>query len=73
MDQVTGLVDQTQQPHDRVEQLVVGVAGRDAAPSCGRARGARVGRALLAELDLLMAIDGFPTIADLRAAGAQRV
>ena len=30
-------------------------------------------RALLAELDLLMAIDGFPTIADLRAAGAQRV
>jgi hypothetical protein len=30
-------------------------------------------RALLAEPDLLMAIDGFPTIADLRAAGAQRV
>jgi isopentenyl diphosphate isomerase/L-lactate dehydrogenase-like FMN-dependent dehydrogenase len=30
-------------------------------------------RALLAELDLLMAIDGFPSIADLRAAGAQRV
>jgi isopentenyl diphosphate isomerase/L-lactate dehydrogenase-like FMN-dependent dehydrogenase len=30
-------------------------------------------RALLAELDLLMAIDGFPTIADLRAAGARRV
>jgi lactate 2-monooxygenase len=30
-------------------------------------------RALLAELDLLMAIDGFPAIADLRAAGAQRV
>ncbi|MFZ3573950.1 alpha-hydroxy-acid oxidizing protein [Streptomyces sp. BH097] len=26
-------------------------------------------RALLAELDLLMAIDGFPTLADLRAAG----
>jgi isopentenyl diphosphate isomerase/L-lactate dehydrogenase-like FMN-dependent dehydrogenase len=30
-------------------------------------------RALLAELDLLMAIDGFPTLADLRAAGAQRL
>jgi len=30
-------------------------------------------RAVLAELDLLMAIDGHPTIADLRAAGAQRV
>ncbi len=30
-------------------------------------------RALLAELDLLMAVDGFPTIAGLRAAGAQRV
>jgi lactate 2-monooxygenase len=30
-------------------------------------------RAILAELDLLMAIDGFRTIADLRAAGAQRV
>jgi len=30
-------------------------------------------RAILAELDLLMAIDGHPTIADLRAAGAQRV
>jgi lactate 2-monooxygenase len=30
-------------------------------------------RAVLAELDLLMAIDGFRTIADLRAAGAQRV
>jgi len=29
-------------------------------------------RAILAELDLLMAIDGYPTIADLRAAGAQR-
>jgi lactate 2-monooxygenase len=27
-------------------------------------------RAILAELDLLMAIDGFPTLADLRAAGA---
>jgi hypothetical protein len=30
-------------------------------------------RALLAELDLTMAIDGYSTIADLRAAGAQRV
>jgi isopentenyl diphosphate isomerase/L-lactate dehydrogenase-like FMN-dependent dehydrogenase len=30
-------------------------------------------RSLLAELDLLMAIDGFPAIADLRAAGAQRL
>jgi lactate 2-monooxygenase len=30
-------------------------------------------RAILAELDLLMAIDGLPTIADLRAAGAQRI
>jgi isopentenyl diphosphate isomerase/L-lactate dehydrogenase-like FMN-dependent dehydrogenase len=29
-------------------------------------------RSLLAELDLLMAIDGFPTLADLRAAGARR-
>jgi lactate 2-monooxygenase len=30
-------------------------------------------RAILAELDLLMAIDGHPTISDLRAAGVQRV
>ena len=30
-------------------------------------------RAVLAELDLLMAVDGFPSIADLRAAGAQRI
>ena len=30
-------------------------------------------RSLLAELDLLMAIDGFPAIADLRAAGARPV
>jgi isopentenyl diphosphate isomerase/L-lactate dehydrogenase-like FMN-dependent dehydrogenase len=30
-------------------------------------------RAILAELDLLMAIDGHPTIADLRAAGARRI
>jgi lactate 2-monooxygenase len=28
-------------------------------------------RAMLAELDLLMAIDGFPTLADLRAAGVR--
>jgi len=30
-------------------------------------------RSLLAELDLLMAIDGFPTLADLRAAGVERL
>jgi isopentenyl diphosphate isomerase/L-lactate dehydrogenase-like FMN-dependent dehydrogenase len=30
-------------------------------------------RAVLAELDLLMAVDGYPSIADLRAAGVQRV
>jgi lactate 2-monooxygenase len=30
-------------------------------------------RALLAELDLLMAVNGYPSIADLRAAGAQRI
>jgi isopentenyl diphosphate isomerase/L-lactate dehydrogenase-like FMN-dependent dehydrogenase len=30
-------------------------------------------RSLLAELDLLMAIDGFPAIADLRTAGARRI
>jgi isopentenyl diphosphate isomerase/L-lactate dehydrogenase-like FMN-dependent dehydrogenase len=30
-------------------------------------------RSLLAELDLLMAIDGFPAIADLRAGGAQHL
>jgi isopentenyl diphosphate isomerase/L-lactate dehydrogenase-like FMN-dependent dehydrogenase len=30
-------------------------------------------RSLLAELDLLMAIDGFPTIADLRSAGTRRL
>ena len=30
-------------------------------------------RAILAELDLLMAIDGFHTVAELRAAGAQRI
>jgi len=30
-------------------------------------------RAVLAELDLLMAVDGKPSIADLRAAGVQRI
>ena len=30
-------------------------------------------RAVLAELDLLMAVDGYPSIADLRAGGAQRI
>jgi hypothetical protein len=30
-------------------------------------------RAVLAELDLLMTVDGFASIADLRAAGAQRI
>ena len=30
-------------------------------------------RALLAELDLLMAVDGYPSVADLRAAGVQPV
>src|ERR1700744_5002555 len=30
-------------------------------------------RAVLAELDLLLAVDGYPSIADLRAAGAQRI
>jgi lactate 2-monooxygenase len=30
-------------------------------------------RAVLAELDLLMAVDGYSSIADLRAAGAQRI
>jgi lactate 2-monooxygenase len=30
-------------------------------------------RSVLAELDLLMAVDGFPSIADLRAARAQRI
>jgi lactate 2-monooxygenase len=30
-------------------------------------------RSVLAELDLLMAVDGFPSIADLRAAGAERI
>jgi isopentenyl diphosphate isomerase/L-lactate dehydrogenase-like FMN-dependent dehydrogenase len=29
-------------------------------------------KAVLAELDLLMAIDGYPTIADLKAAGVRR-
>jgi lactate 2-monooxygenase len=30
-------------------------------------------KSVLAEADLLMAIDGFPTIADLRRAGAIRL
>ena len=30
-------------------------------------------RSLLAEFDLLMAIDGFATVADLRAAGTRRL
>jgi lactate 2-monooxygenase len=30
-------------------------------------------RSLLAELDLLMAVDGYPSIADLRTAGAKRI
>jgi len=30
-------------------------------------------RAVLAELDLLMAVDGYPSIADLKAAGAKRI
>jgi lactate 2-monooxygenase len=30
-------------------------------------------RVILAELDLLIGVDGHPTIADLRTAGAQRV
>jgi lactate 2-monooxygenase len=29
-------------------------------------------KAILAELDLLMAIDGYPTVADLRDAGVQK-
>jgi isopentenyl diphosphate isomerase/L-lactate dehydrogenase-like FMN-dependent dehydrogenase len=29
-------------------------------------------KAILAELDLLMAIDGYPTIADLRTAGVRK-
>ena len=40
----------------------------------GGAEGAaHVLRSILAECDLLMAVDGFPTLADLRAAGAQRL
>ena len=34
---------------------------------------AHVLRCLLAEADILMGIDGYPTIADLRAAGLRRV
>ena len=45
--------------------------------SYGLALGAEEGaahvlRCLLAEADLFMAVNGFPSIADLRAAGAQR-
>jgi hypothetical protein len=29
--------------------------------------------AVLAELDLLMAVDGYPSVADLRAVGEQRI
>ncbi len=40
----------------------------------GGAEGAaHVLRSILAECDLLMAVDGFPTLADLRAAGATRL
>lgn len=39
----------------------------------GAAGAAHVLRCLLAEADLLMAVDGFPTIADVRAAGAVRI
>lgn len=38
----------------------------------GAAGAAHVLRCLLAEADLLMAVNGYPTIADVRAAGAQR-
>jgi lactate 2-monooxygenase len=34
---------------------------------------AAVLRAILAEADLLMAVNGYPTLADVRTAGAQRV
>ena len=30
-------------------------------------------RSMLAELDLLMAVDGYPSVADLRTAGARRI
>jgi hypothetical protein len=52
-------------------------------PSAGRDRGSAIPttyvapraqlRSLLAELDLLMAIDGLPTVADLLAAGVRRL
>lgn len=38
----------------------------------GASGAARVLRSLLAEADLLMAVNGYPTIADVRAAGAER-
>ncbi|MEL6531027.1 MAG: alpha-hydroxy-acid oxidizing protein, partial [Pseudomonadota bacterium] len=39
----------------------------------GGAKGAEwVLRSILAEADLLMAVNGYPTLADVRAAGAQR-
>lgn len=38
----------------------------------GAAGAAHVLRSLLAEADLLMAVNGYPTIADVRAAGAER-
>lgn len=39
----------------------------------GAAGAAHVLRCILAEADLLMAVDGLPTIADIRAAGVVRV
>lgn len=39
----------------------------------GAAGAAHVLRCILAEADLLMAVNGYPTIADVRAAGAQRI
>ena len=39
----------------------------------GAAGAAHVLRCLLAEADLLMAVNGWPTIADVRAAGAERI
>lgn len=39
----------------------------------GAAGAAHVLKSLLAEADLLMAVNGYPTVADIRAAGAQRI
>ena len=39
----------------------------------GSEAAAHVLRSILAELDLLMAVDGFPSLASLRAAGARRI